>query len=297
MHILLNQDRANYAEGVIVKLAKRTGIKERALYFCARFNRLYPILIRGSKLTSRHYRYLCQVENPQKRQALQAAAEAKDWTSDELEDRVRQLNLGAASDGEDNANGSGANAGPKPKLLPPKHGTPGLFLVVARGGTLALDLGFKLYRPLDADTIRRLKLAAGAIVRVAGDELARDDTATNADLFSYRATNIRVVDGDTLAATIALPPDEIDKKFRLRGINCPEMDTDGGKSARRFVQALIDPAVSVTLTTTKPDKYDRYLADVFIETKSGEIIFLNRALLENGHAERSDGSLPADWPL
>ena len=75
-----------------------------------------------------------------------------------------------------------------------------------------------------------------------------------------------------LAHLEALPPDEIDKKFRLRGINCPEMDTDGGKSARRFVQALIDPAVAVTLITTKPDKYDRYLADVFIETKSGETL-------------------------
>ncbi len=190
-----------------------------------------------------------------------------------------------------------AVAGSKPKLLTPKRGTPGLFLVVARGGRLALDLGFKLYRPLDADTVRRLKLTPGSIVCVEGDALARDDTATKADLFTYRAADVRVVDGDTLAATIALPPDEIDKKFRLRGINCPEMDTDGGKAARRFVQALIDPAVTVTLVTTKPDKYDRYLVDVYIETKTGEIIFLNNALLESGHAVRSDGSRSADGPV
>ena len=89
VHILLNQDRANYAAGVIVKLAKRTGINERPLYYCARFHRLFPILNRGSKLTTRHYRFLCQVENEQKRESLQVAAETKDWTSDELEDRVR----------------------------------------------------------------------------------------------------------------------------------------------------------------------------------------------------------------
>jgi endonuclease YncB( thermonuclease family) len=75
------------------------------------------------------------------------------------------------------------------------------------------------------------------------------------------------------------------------------MDTDGGKAARRFVQALIDPAVTVTLVTTKPDKYDRYLVDVYIETKTGEIIFLNNALLESGHAVRSDGSRSADGPV
>ena len=60
-HVLLNRDRAGYAESVIIRLAARTGIKERALYYCARFHRCFPILSRGSKLTSRHYRYLADV--------------------------------------------------------------------------------------------------------------------------------------------------------------------------------------------------------------------------------------------
>ena len=46
-----------------------------------------------------------------------------------------------------------------------------------------------------------------------------------------------------------------------------------------------------------PDKYDRYLADVFLELKSGETLFLNNALLENGHADRMDGDAPHDWLL
>ena len=66
----------------------------------------------------------------------------------------------------------------------------------------------------------------------------------------------------------------------------------------------------VILSTTKPDKYNRSLADVFIikprsvsqllpagagsaldsqlNAEGGEI-FLNNALLQNGHAERYDG--------
>ncbi|MBI4626107.1 MAG: hypothetical protein HY736_23165 [Verrucomicrobia bacterium] len=47
----------------------------------------------------------------------------------------------------------------------------------------------------------------------------------------------------------------------------------------------------------QPDKYDRYLADVFLELKSGETLFLNNALLENGHAVRMDGDAPRDWLL
>lgn len=65
------------------------------------------------------------------------------------------------------------------------------------------------------------------------------------------------------------------------------------------------------MSTTKPDKYDRYLADVFVgQTGSTELgaesstpaadsnsslvtshssLFLNNALLEAGHAVRYDG--------
>ena len=35
-------------------------------------------------------------------------------------------------------------------------------------------------------------------------------------------------------------------------------------------------------------QYDRYLADVFVEAGAGDDLFLNQALLENGHADRKD---------
>ena len=49
------------------------------------------------------------------------------------------------------------------------------------------------------------------------------------------------------------------------------------------------------MTTTKPDKYDRYLAEVFLLSETGEGIFLNNALLESGHAVRMDGNTPKEW--
>ena len=81
-------------------------------------------------------------------------------------------------------------------------------------------------------------------------------------------------------------------------------------AAKRFVDMLLTSAEGVTICTTKPDKYDRYLADVFLQvagaatgstgslqagTGQAEEIFLNNALLQNGHAVRKGAYAPADW--
>lgn len=111
----------------------------------------------------------------------------------------------------------------------------------------------------------------------------------------------------------------LEEKLRLRGLDCPEMNTPEGKAAKRFVDALLPADAAVTLTTTKPDKYDRYLADVFVDAKSGSVLqssaanvpltkapsaalspraapfFLNNALLENAHATRKDAWEFSDW--
>ena len=54
-------------------------------------------------------------------------------------------------------------------------------------------------------------------------------------------------------------------------------------------------AERATIHATKPDKYDRYLADVFIATGRGADVFLNNALLEQGLAERKDAWEFGDW--
>ena len=68
---------------------------------------------------------------------------------------------------------------------------------------------------------------------------------------------------------------------------------------------VVKPGDEVIISTTKPDKYDRYLADVFVgehgarSSEPGDRIsgfqpgaaptFLNNALLEAGHAIRYNG--------
>lgn len=57
----------------------------------------------------------------------------------------------------------------------------------------------------------------------------------------------------------------------------------------------------ITINSTRADKYDRYLADVFLgpaEGKDGagsDEIFLNNALLEHAHAVRKDAWEFGDW--
>jgi hypothetical protein len=336
-HLLLFKERAGYGEKVIPRLARELEVNERLLYRCLRFVREYPILTGRSELSWAHYRLLIEVADRTQRKALETAARKNHWKSEELERRVRALNAINVTPADPASNDTDTTA--TPDLLKPKRGTPGFYPLVSRTAgpgadaatALAVDLGFKMFLPLASLPGPALRGAkAGDIVHVdAEGRLTFDAQATKADLFTYRALEVRVVDGDTLAVTLDLPPfNHIDKKLRLRGLNCPELDTAAGKAAKRFVQALIRPETEVIVTTTKPDKYDRYLADVFLispaDPLKGEspqlkasdlnptqpppvaqlppfdaqpdpdrtVVFLNNALLENAHAVRMDPDAP-----
>lgn len=208
---------------------------------------------------------------------------------------MREISLLNAA-AEDDAGAPSPADSSAARLLAPQCGTPGIYRVIARGDGLALDLGFRIYRPLDDAEAAGLK--DGAFVRLDGrGAITRADDATKADLFTYPARVLRVVDGDTLLVEVTLMPQcVVEQKLRLRGIDCPEMDCDAGKAAKRFTATAIAAAAKVIIHTTKPDKYDRYLADVFAAAPdAAEPGFLNNALLTAGHAVRKDTFTPADW--
>ena len=286
-HILLNQDRADYGAKVFTRLEGDLKVSKRVLYQCAQFARMFPIVNGRSQLGWAHYRVLCQVEDAAQRKALALQATKEALTATQLEERIRPLNLARNSD---------TDAGPptpaKIDLLKPNRGKPGLHLVVDRGDGPVVDLGFKLYREPGASS----KLKAGDIVRLTGDGIRSVADATKADLFTYAATLRRVVDGDTLVVALEVAPGIfVEQKLRLRGLDCPELGTPEGQAAKRFVQTLVTASASVVLSTTKPDKYDRYLADVFLSPATGEEIFLNNTLLQNHHALRKDAWEFRDW--
>jgi len=289
-HLLQNKARANYGAQVVTRLAADTGISKRTLHECAQFARCFPIVRDRAQLNWSHYRLLCQVPDPARRDALLKETVKRGLNSTQLEQRVRALappepatlDLAATPTTE------------PPKLLTPKCGTPGVCKVVESGAGLAADLGFATYHDLPEGTA----LKAGDLVRL--DSAGRATVAggaTKADLFTYSASVLKVVDGDTLWVQVYLDARRwVKQKLRLRDLDCPEMDTAEGKAAKRFVESLIARTTAVTICTTKPDKYDRYLADVFLTTGDGEL-FLNNALLENGHAVVKRAWEFSDWGI
>jgi hypothetical protein len=316
-HILLNE-RADYGAQVYKRLARDTGGSERRLYQCAQFYRCFPILQLTAKLTWTHYTTLCQVEGPKQRLALAKQSAREDWTVEDLVKRVRAVNATIELE-------SGKPAmKPVVDLLKPLSGIVGCYRVAAVADTfgasgdpgLCVDLGFGQYLPFGPASARyRTK---GEIVHVDLDgSISALPDAKPADLFTYAVTVRRVIDGDTIEVAMALPGGVKKLKLRLRGLDCPEIDTLEGKAAKAETARQIAAAESVIICTSKPDKYDRYLAGVFLvgvadEKLKGESpklkdseskgssgsdlqlstlnshLFLNNHLLENGFAERKD---------
>lgn len=285
-HLLLKKERANYGAQVFARLATDTGTSSRSLHEFVQFYRNFPNVRELAQLSWNHYRLLSQVPAPQDRQKLLASAVKQGWTSPELERRIRALALPRPD-----ATEFARNVTP-PKPLVPRRGTPGVCKVIAVETALVVDLGFATYRDLPGESAFK----AGSLVKIDAAGRLNATDATKVDLFTYRAEILKVVDGDTLWVKVYLEPGRwVKQKLRLRDLDCPEMDTPEGQAAKTGVESLVARASSVTICTTKPDKYDRYLADVFLNGPDGEV-YLNNELLANGHAVRKDGGYtPADW--
>ncbi|MDD5226724.1 MAG: DUF1016 N-terminal domain-containing protein [Candidatus Omnitrophica bacterium] len=202
------------------------------------------------------------------------------------------------------------------ELLTPIRGKTGIHEIVLKAGELYLDMGFRNYRKLTPREASRCK--EGDIVEWNEDGSLRVlPNAAGGDLHTYEARLDSVCDGDTQWYFIFTGSAEDlrmkNDKLRLRGIDCPELNKASatnkadpslnrktiqggeGEAAKGFVEELFKRAVKVTVTTTKPDKYDRYLSDVFLQMADGRELFLNNELLAAGHADLYEVTGPVDW--
>lgn len=111
-------------------------------------------------------------------------------------------------------------------------------------------------------------------------------------MYNYRATIIKVVDGDTIHLEIDLGFDIRQKTtVRLFGINTPELRGDnkeGGAKAKERVKELLPEGTIVRITTEKDrkEKYGRYLAIIYLNTSASEYDTINNLLIGEGLAER-----------
>lgn len=115
-------------------------------------------------------------------------------------------------------------------------------------------------------------------------------------MFTYRATLIRVIDGDTLVIRIDLGLSaSITTTVRLYGpdpagkdaINAPELGTKEGRLSRDYLVALLPTdanALTVTTIKDRKEKYGRYLAVVSFIGRDMTVVNVAQRLLDGGHA-------------
>ncbi|RSS97240.1 hypothetical protein EF903_01580 [Streptomyces sp. WAC05292] len=112
--------------------------------------------------------------------------------------------------------------------------------------------------------------------------------------FTYSATVMRTIDGDTLDLDVDLGFGiHLIQRVRLHGINTAEKSTAAGKEAAAWAQGWIDTnGPDFTVETHSKEKYGRYLAT--LTPARGQS--LNAALIEAGHAVAYDGHGPRPVP-
>jgi len=228
-----------------------------------------------------HYRALLAVNELEEREKLARTALQKKWPREVLRREIKkrkaakQLTLAPVPEGD--------------PLTPIKGKLDIYRIVAAKAGPWqakpVIDLGFSNYfRPSG-----NFPFHEGDIVS-SSPSLRVLKEAAEADLFTYRAWVLEVTDGDTLWVLIDLGFGFTTKQqLRLRGLDAPEITSRDGLETKRFVErelrSSLRGSVPVIITGTKSDKYDRYLTDVFYQTKSGEQ-YLNNQLLQNHLAQK-----------
>ena len=130
--------------------------------------------------------------------------------------------------------------------------------------------------------------------------------------WEYAASVVRVIDGDTavfkLTKTFIQEVDfgffvkdtmsltkTAEVTFRFSGINTPEIHgadkkvVKKGKDAKAEVERLCSLG-PLRLVSSKPDKYGRWLADIYVTPPGEAEIHINQALLDGGFALPYDGT-------
>lgn len=109
------------------------------------------------------------------------------------------------------------------------------------------------------------------------------------DLYTYKATVDRVVDGDTLKVTIDLGFTVYWKSScRFYGVNTPELKSKDAElkakaqAAKKYVSELLTPGTEIMVKSRDLDKYGRPLVDVFYGQEFS--MHLNQELIDKNYA-------------
>ena len=119
-------------------------------------------------------------------------------------------------------------------------------------------------------------------------------------IYIYKAELVRVVDGDTVDLIIDLGFDTSrNERFRLYGIDAPEMNTEAGKASKAWLIGVLGPYGPIYVQTlqlatkAKRDKYGRFLAVLYDDLATVTMVMresvhpasINARMIVEGHAK------------
>jgi endonuclease YncB( thermonuclease family) len=275
----------SYGDQTVQQLSVEVKVSHQVLYDSLNFRRLFPKFPAQGILTWSHYRRLLSVQDAALQERLFADATEGNWSLRELDKQIQEAK---------SIQGTPIAEASKAKELQAKRGEPYLYRTVEKHGRLALDLGFRDSHPLPVSTNN---LLPGVVVRSRPDSLCAgqyriEATGQRTRLYAYPAKAEKIIDGDTLWATMDLGFGLwADRKLCLRGIETPELKTPGGTPARDYLVKTLQESSTFVVTTTKVDLYDRYLADLYVLPGESDPVviakegrYVNRELVEQGLA-------------
>ena len=111
--------------------------------------------------------------------------------------------------------------------------------------------------------------------------------------FIYRASILRVIDGDTLLVRLDLGFDVlIGQRIRLAAVDAPPINEDGGEDAFAYVRDQMAKSKKIVIRTSKEDVHGRFVGHVFYSLDErmewGRVYrdgrWLNQELLDRGLA-------------
>jgi micrococcal nuclease len=242
-----------------------------------------------------HYLALERVHDPRLRARIERRAIAEDLTLPELKNIIS-----LATDTRRKR-----KTAPKNGLLPLERGTPftyRTFRSVDFSGqeTYRIDCGFRIDVPL-IGTVRNARLAAriheARAIRVSKNGSSYSAHKCHgglAQMYTYPARVLKVVDGDTLDVHIDVGFHiATAQRLRLRKIDAPELASATGKRAKTFIEQTLKDCPLIILRTHKTEIYGRWLADLFFLPGCSdpyriapEGTYLNQMLLDHGFALR-----------
>ncbi len=250
------------------KLEKDLDMDSAELLSYRRFARAYPDAAPSRNLSLFHYIKALSLDDPAQRESMLDRSEKEKWSVLKLQE---ELNKFADQNQEKAEEG---------KYAVPAPGTLNVYRVVKAAdgsyqGKLVLDLGFgNFYRPEGIEAFKEGDIITSAL---------QLSSANPKNLKAYLADVTQVLDGDTFEAVIDLGFGLSSvQKFRFKGIDAPEMDTEKGAAAKAYlVNLMTEIKGQIILKVTSTDKYGRSVAEVWYgEDKQS----LNQKLVDEGMA-------------